>query len=59
MAPSWIYNLDGYHKGSKKYQMKLLSRSRPKILLCNNLLTKLAQKKQFIKRDLQIFHGTL
>ena len=44
MAPSWIYNLDGYHKGSKKYQMKLFSRNRPKILLCNNLLTKLAQK---------------
>ena len=58
------HNLDGYHKGSEKYQMKLFSPSRPKILLFNKFLTKLAQKKQkkqkqFIKQDLEIFHGTL
>ena len=41
--------------------MKLFNPSRPKILLFNKFLTKLAQKKQkqFIKRDLEIFHGTL
>ena len=44
--------------------MKLFSGNRPKILLFNKFLTKLAQKnpkkqKQFIKQDLEIFHGTL
>ena len=36
--------------------MKLFSPSRPKIPLLNKFLTKLAQKKQLIKRDLEIFH---
>ena len=51
--------------------MKLFSPSRPKMLLFDKFLTKIAQKnkqnknknkkktKQFLKRDLEIFHGTL
>ena len=38
--------------------MKQFSPGRPKIILFNKFLTKLAQKKQFIKRDLEIFHWT-
>ena len=39
--------------------MKLFSPSRPKMLIFNKLLTKISQKKQFIKPDLEIFHGSL
>ena len=58
MTGSWIESLDEYNNGSKKYQMKFFIQSRSKVLVSTSIKT--AQKrKNILKWDLEIFHGTL
>ena len=58
MTGSWIESLDEYNNGSKKYQMKFFIQSRSKMLVSTSIKT--AQKrKNILKWDLEIFHGTL